>query len=282
VIVVGNEKGGAGKSTIAALIATAMMYRGSRVAVIDIDLRQQTLSRFFANRRRWLPAAGVEAPMPLEYKLADDPTALVRADPLEAVSRFEEAIAMAMANADLVVIDTPGADTPISRSAHLQADMVVTPMNDSFVDFDVLGLVDPVTVELTRPSLYTRVVQEARATRESHGRTLDWVVLRNRMAGTEVRNRERLTAGLETLAQQVGYRIGPSMRDRVAYREMFPFGLTIADLSPGVRPLNIASPRLAAREELRDLLQALRLLPESSPVTAPATDSDSDMAARPR
>ncbi|WP_271067188.1 division plane positioning ATPase MipZ [Caulobacter sp. NIBR1757] len=264
VIVVGNEKGGAGKSTLAALIATSMLYRGSRVAVIDADLRQQSFSRFLANRRSWLPAAGVEAPVPLEFKLHDDPGYLAAADPEEAISRFESAIGMAMADADLVVIDTPGSDTAVSRCAHLQADLVVTPMNDSFVDFDVLGQVDPLTLRLLRPSLYTQVVQEARATRERHGRRLDWVVMRNRMAANDGRNRERLTHGLEALADEVGFRMGPPLRERVAYREMFPFGLTIADLAPGVRPGGVSSPRLAAREELRDLLIALRLISETA------------------
>jgi len=277
VIVIGNEKGGAGKSTVAALIATAMMYRGSRVAVIDTDLRQQTLGRFLENRRRWLPAAGVDAPVPLEYKLADDTMALAMGDPAEAVARFEEAIGLAMADADLVVVDTPGSDTPVSRSAHLQASLVVTPMNDSFVDFDVLGQVDPMSLELLRPSLYTRVVQEARRTREAHGRSLDWVVLRNRMAGADVRNRERVTQGLEALADTAGFRIGPWLRDRVAYREMFPFGLTIADLSPGVRPVSISTPRAAAKEELRELLVALRLIPDAA---APANAPVIEVAAR--
>jgi chromosome partitioning protein len=264
VIVVGNEKGGAGKSTLAALIATSMLYRGSRVAVIDADLRQQSLSRFLANRRSWLPAAGVEAPVPLEYKLHDDPTLLATADPEEVVARFESAVGMAMADSDLLVIDTPGADTAVSRCAHLQADVVVTPMNDSFVDFDVLGQVDPLTLKLLRPSLYTQVVQEARETREYHNRRLDWVVLRNRMAANDGRNRERLTHGLEALSDEVGFRMGPSLRERVAYREMFPFGLTIADLAPGVRPANVSSPRHAARDELRNLLISLRLIREAS------------------
>ncbi|MFN3858998.1 MAG: division plane positioning ATPase MipZ [Caulobacter sp.] len=259
VIVLANEKGGAGKSTLAALIATAMLYRGRRVAIIDTDLRQQSLSRFFANRRHWLPAAGVEAPVPLEYKLAEDTAALAMADPAEAVSRFEEAISLAMSDAELVVVDTPGADTPVSRSAHLQADMIVTPMNDSFVDFDMLGQIDPMTLELLRPSLYTRVVQEARATRARHERETDWVVLRNRLAPTEVRNRERLTQVMEALSAQAGFRIGPGLRDRVAYREMFPFGLTIADLSANVRNAQVSSPRAAAREELQELLVALNL-----------------------
>jgi chromosome partitioning protein len=277
VIVVGNEKGGAGKSTLAALIATAMMYRGSRVAVIDADLRQQTLSRFLANRRRWLPAAGVEAPVPMEFKLADDPTLLALGDPADAVARFEEAITVAMAQSDIVVVDTPGSDTPVSRSAHLQADLVVTPMNDSFVDFDVLGQIDPVSLELMRPSLYTRVVQEARETREYHGRRLDWVVLRNRMSGADARNRERLTAGLETLSHQAGFRLGSSLRERVAYREMFPFGLTIADLSPTVRPVNVSTPRQVAREELRDLLIDLRLIARPR---AANQEADDGLAAR--
>lgn len=267
VIVVGNEKGGAGKSTLAALIATSMLYRGSRVAVIDADLRQQTLSRFLANRRSWLPAAGVEAPVPLEYKLHEDPSQLAMADDAEVVARFESAVGMAMADSDLLIIDTPGADTALSRCAHLQADMVVTPMNDSFVDFDVLGQVDPLTLRLIRPSQYAQVVLEARETREYHSRRLDWVVLRNRMAATDGRNRERLTQGLDALADEVGFRIGPSLRERVAYREMFPFGLTIADLVPGVRPGGVSSPRQAARDELRDLLISLRLIREASEET---------------
>lgn len=274
VIVVGNEKGGAGKSTLAALIAISMLYRGSKVAVIDADLRQQSLSRFLANRRSWLPAAGVEAPVPLEYKLHDDPHLLAAADPEEAVARFESAIGMAMADSDLVVIDTPGADTAVSRCAHLQADLVVTPMNDSFVDFDVLGQVDPLTLKLLRPSLYTQVVLEARETRASYNRRLDWVVLRNRMAASDGRNRERLTQGLDTLAAEVGFRMGPSLRERVAYREMFPFGLTIADLAPGVRPGGVSSPRLAAREELSDLLVSLRLIREAAPGEAGYTSRE--------
>ncbi len=264
VIVVGNEKGGAGKSTLAALIATSMLYHGQRVAVIDADLRQQSLSRFLANRRSWLPAAGVEAPVPLEYKLAEDPMMLAAADEAEVVGRFESAVAMALGDADLLVIDTPGSDTAVSRCAHLQADLVVTPMNDSFVDFDVLGQVDPLTLRLLRPSLYTRVVQDARDMRGAHGRSLDWVVLRNRMAANDGRNRERLTHGLEALADEVGFRMGPSLRERVAYREMFPFGLTIADLVPGVRPSNVSSPRQAARDELRELLVSLRLVRQTA------------------
>jgi chromosome partitioning protein len=258
IVVIGNEKGGAGKSTLAALIAISMLYRGQRVAVLDLDLRQQSLSRLLENRRRWLPAAAVEAPMPLEYKLVDDPAAIAD-DQETAVRLFREAIDMAMGDADLVIIDTPGGDTAVSREAHLQADLVVTPMNDSFVDFDVLGQVDPLTMRLNRVSHYAETILNARAVRAQHNRRLDWVVLRNRMSGASTHNHERVTRALDALADEIGFRNGPAMRERVAYREMFPFGLTLADVNPRLRPDN-SSPKLAAREEVNAMLEALGLI----------------------
>lgn len=259
IVVVGNEKGGAGKSTLAALIAISMLYRGQRVAVLDLDLRQQSLSRLLSNRRQWLPAAKVEAPMPLEYKLVDDP-ARIADDQDTACRLFEEAMSMAMGDADLIVIDTPGGDTAVSRAAHLQADLVVTPMNDSFVDFDVIGNVDPLTMRLIQSSHYADNILRAREMRARHNRKLDWVVLRNRMAGPDTNNRERLGQALEQLSQDVGFRIGPSMRERVVYREMFPFGLTLADVSARLRPENVSSPKMVARAEVNDLLEALGLI----------------------
>ncbi|HEX5776831.1 MAG TPA: division plane positioning ATPase MipZ [Caulobacteraceae bacterium] len=258
-IVVGNEKGGAGKTTVASLIAVAMLYKGARVTVIDLDLRQASLSRFFANRRRWLDDSGAPAPMPLEFKLAEDTDELSRTDPAGIVALFEQAIVMAMSNADVLVIDTPGGDTPVSRAAHLQADLVVTPMNDSFVDFDVLGVVDPVSLHLVRPSHYSRVVHDARRTRAAYGRPLDWIVMPNRLSHTEARNRERLNRQLEALAAQVNFTIGPALHERVVYRELFPFGLTVADLAPGVRPLGVAGPREAVRKEVDAVLEGLGL-----------------------
>jgi chromosome partitioning protein len=269
VVVVGNEKGGAGKSTLAALIAISMLSRGQRVSVIDLDLRQQSLSRLLTNRRRWLPAAGVEAPSPLEYKLIEDPARIADDQPT-ALRLFEEAVTMAMSDSDLVVIDTPGGDTAVSRAAHLQADLIVTPMNDSFVDFDVIGNIDPVTMRLVRPSHYAETILNARALRAQHNRRLDWVVVRNRLAGGDTNNRERVGQALDSLAEEVGFRIGPPLRERVAYREMFPFGLTLADVSPRLRPDNMSSPKLAARQEVNALLEALGLIVLTRPDAARA------------
>jgi chromosome partitioning protein len=257
VIVVGNEKGGAGKSTIAIHTAVGLLHAGAKVAVLDLDLRQQTTGHFFANRAKWLDANNATAPMPVEHPVSSDGAALAASDE-EALARFQEAFEVSSQGVDFVLIDTPGADTAISRAAHGLADLIVTPMNDSFVDFDMLGVVDPVTLELTRHSLYSETVWNSRKARAAKDRKMiDWVVLRNRLAPTEARNRKRLDERVQALARKVGFRVGPGLRDRVIYRELFPFGLTIADLSPGIRPVAMSLQHVAARQELRALMGAL-------------------------
>ena len=260
VIVVGNEKGGAGKSTVAIHLATGLLHAGKRVAHVDLDLRQQSMARFVSNRAAWAEANGVQVPMPEPSALDGEGVRLAAQPPEAVLEAFEAAFAAARTAADVVVIDTPGADTPASRAAHAKADLLITPLNDSFVDFDMLGHVDPVTLELTSPSLYAESVWEARkAKMMGERRAMDWLVLRNRLATTEARNRKRLDERIEALSKKVGFRIGPGLRDRVIYRELFPFGLTIADLSAEVRPVAVSLAHVAARQELRAMMAAAGL-----------------------
>jgi chromosome partitioning protein len=259
VIVIGNEKGGAGKSTIALHVATALLHAGARIGIMDLDVRQQSVGHFFANSRKWSEAKGVYVPMPLHDRLSDGGPLAGLAES-EALRRFESAFAETASEADYLLIDTPGADTALSRAAHARADLIVTPINDSFVDFDMLGTVDPVTLDLVKPSLYAETVWESRKQRMVADRSsIDWVVLRNRLATTEARNRKRLDERVAALSRRVGFQIGPGLRDRVIYRELFPFGLTIADLSTAVRPIPVALVHVAARQELRSIMQALGL-----------------------
>lgn len=261
VIVIGNEKGGAGKSTLAIHIVTGLLHAGRKVAIIDLDLRQRSLERFFANRVAWTKANGHDLPLPFVPDMGDG-KALHKADETEQLARFEAAYAEARGVADVIVIDTPGGDTALSRAAHGRADQIVTPMNDSFVDFDLLGEVDPVTLDLIRPSIYSESVWEARKHRAvTDGRqvTIDWIVVTNRLAVAEARNRRRLASRMAKLAKRVGFRVGPGLRDRVIYRELFPFGLTVADLSNDIRPVSVSLAHVAARQEMRNLMQALGL-----------------------
>lgn len=265
VIVVGNEKGGAGKSTLAIHIACGLLHAGKSVAIIDLDLRQRSMAKFFANRAAWMAGNDQSLLMPFEPDLGDG-KALARAAETEQLARFDAAFAEARANAEFILIDTPGGDTPLSRTAHGLADQIVTPMNDSFVDFDMLGTVDPVTLEVKRPSMYAETVWEARKRRAvAGGRPIDWIVLSNRLAVAAARNRQRLDERIAALARRVGFRVGPGLRDRVIYRELFPFGLTVADLSPEVRPVAVSLAHVAARQELRSLMLALDLGAETVP-----------------
>ncbi|HST91475.1 MAG TPA: division plane positioning ATPase MipZ [Brevundimonas sp.] len=269
VIVVGNEKGGAGKSTLAIHVATALLHAGKRVAIIDLDLRQRSMSKFFSNRAGWMQGNDQVLPMPVEPDMGDG-KALARAGEDEQLARFEAAFAEARDQADVILIDTPGGDTLLSRTAHGLADQIVTPMNDSFVDFDLLGTVDPVTLDLLKPSIYSESVWEARKHRaitRGRGASIDWIVVTNRLAVAEARNRRRLEERMQKLAGRVGFRMGPGLRDRVIYRELFPFGLTVADLSSTVRPVSVSLAHVAARQELRNLMQALGL--ETGALDAP-------------
>lgn len=261
VIVIGNEKGGAGKSTLAIHIVTGLLHAGKKVAIIDLDLRQRSMERFFSNRGAWTAANEQPLPMPIVPDMGDG-KALAKADEAEQLPRFDAAYAEAQGVADIILIDTPGGDTALSRAAHGRADQIVTPMNDSFVDFDLLGEVDPVTLDLKKPSIYSESVWEARKHRAiTEGRqvTIDWVVVTNRLAVAEARNRRRLEEKMMKLAKRVGFRVGPGLRDRVIYRELFPFGLTVADLSNDIRPVSVSLAHVAARQELRNLMQSLGL-----------------------
>ena len=108
---------------------------------------------------------------------------------------------------DFVVIDTPGTDSYLMRLAHSMADTLITPLNDSFVDFDVLGPVDPNTFELTGVSHYAEMVREARRQRRLvDGGLTDWVVVRNRLSTLGSRNKRLVGAGVEALSSQLGFR----------------------------------------------------------------------------
>jgi chromosome partitioning protein len=260
VIVVGNEKGGAGKSTLAIHLASSLLHGGASVGMIDLDLRQQSMGHFFLNRSKWLAANDVSLPEPVLYPIGENGAAVAKMASEDKAPLFERAFEAATAACDFVIIDTPGGDTSLSRAAHGLADLIVTPLNDSFVDFDMLGTVDPVTLDLLKPSLYSETVWNSRKQRAlTSGRSIDWVVLINRLAPVEARNHKRLEERMATLSKRVGFRMGPGLRDRVIYRELFPFGLTIADLSPKVRPVAVSLQHVAARQELRGLMHSLGL-----------------------
>ena len=198
VIVVGNEKGGSGKSTLAIHVAIGLMQAGQRVATIDLDSRQQSLTHYIENRAAWRRRTGLDLHVPSHCFVARCEG--LRNDENEAAEfdRFIERIAAAEPEHDFIVVDTPGSDCYLMRLAHAMADTLITPLNDSFVDFDVLGAVDPVTYALTQTSHYAEMVRDARrARRKVDQNDLDWIVVRNRLSSTRSRNKSHVADGLE-------------------------------------------------------------------------------------
>jgi len=259
-IVVGNEKGGAGKSTVSMHLVVALLRMDKTVGVIDLDVRQRTLTRYLENRLRWMQTSGSRLPMPEIIRVdASDERDLDRAE-AEERARLLSSVERLKAQCDFIVIDAPGGDTFLSRLAHSVADTLVTPLNDSFVDFDLLGDVNPQTLEVIRPSFYSEMVWSCRKKKAQESRRpIDWVVMRNRMSPLEARNKQKVGDALRNLAKRIGFRMAPGLSERVIYRELFPAGLTLLDLMDADSTVNFTMSHVAARQELRDLLIVMQL-----------------------
>ena len=259
IVVVGNEKGGSGKSTLSMHVATALARMGHRVGALDLDLRQQSFGRYLENRVRFATAEGLELPTARFQPLPEVDRAGLQAGENPMDRRLSQAVARFDGAADFIVIDCPGSHTRLSQVAHSLADTLITPLNDSFVDFDLLARIDPDSGKPGRPSIYAEMVWQARQLRAAAGlKPLDWVVLRNRLGPQEMHNKRKMGNALAALSRRIGFRVAPGFSERVIFRELFPRGLTLLDLREvGVERLNLSN--VAARQELRSLIGALRL-----------------------
>ncbi len=259
IIVFGNEKGGSGKSTTAMHVLTALLRSGFKVGALDLDLRQQTLNRYIENRAEYIRKNGTPLPMPERgvIQLAT-PTGVTETDEAK-LQAFQQAILQLDETNDFIVVDCAGAHSQLAELAHAMADTLVTPMNDSFIDFDLLAHIDSETSSVTGPSVYSEMVWDARKARaETGARPIEWVVTRTRVGAQNMHNKRKVGAALKDLSRRIGFRIAPGLSDRVVFRELFPHGLTLLDIKDvGGGSLNISN--VAARQEVRDLVAELNL-----------------------
>ena len=259
IVVVGNEKGGSGKSTTCMHVATALCRLGFKVGALDLDTRQRTFSRYIENRLDYIRRSGMMVPIPELAKLPNIGQAKLA--PGEDVNdrRLAEAVAQLEASCDFVVIDCPGSHTRLSQVAHSLADTLITPLNDSFIDFDMLARIDPDTEHVIGPSVYSEMVWSARQLRAQAGlQPIDWIVMRNRLGIQNMHNKRKVGKALEELAKRIGFRVAPGFSERVVFREMFPNGLTLLDMrDAGIGGLSLSN--IAARQEIRDLMKAINL-----------------------
>ena len=259
IIVVGNEKGGAGKSTVSMHVATALSRMGHKVSALDLDLRQRTMGRYIENRRNFIEKTGIVLAGPTGHELPEiDPDTL---QPGENIydRRLSAAVAELEPDSDFIVIDCPGSHTRLSQVAHSLADTLITPLNDSFVDFDLLARIDDRAEKVLAPSVYSEMVWNARQLRAHAGlKPINWMVMRNRMGTQRMVNKEKMERAIDLLSNRIGFHVAPGFSERVIFRELFPRGLTLLDLKDiGVKQLNISN--IAARQELRDMMKALKL-----------------------
>lgn len=259
IIVLGNEKGGSGKSTTALHIVSALMRSGYKVGALDLDLRQKSLFRFLDNRQSFIDRKGVNLPMPQRIELVQSKSDSQVAAKDDEEARFSDALKTLEKDNQFVVIDCPGAHTRFSQMAHAAADTLITPMNDSLVDFDLLAVLDPADGKVLGPSVYSEMVWKARQLRASAGlKPIDWIVLRNRLSSIDAKNKRRVGAALNDLSKRIGFRITPGFTERVVFRELFLSGLTLLDLKDSdTHKLTMSV--LAARQEVRDLIKSLDL-----------------------
>ena len=260
VIALGNEKGGTGKSTTAVHVAIGLLSKGYRVGTIDLDSRQATLTRYLENRRGFASAKDIVLPSPEHVRVERSPTASAKAARTEETVSLDDAFE-SLAHCDFIIVDTPGSDSHLSRLGHLKADLLITPLNDSFVDLDVLAVIDREKRQVRAPSFYSRMVWEQNNLRVVQGKApLDWVVMRNRLSHSFAHNKRDMTRLLDLLGRRIGFRLAPGFGERVIFRELFTRGLTVLDSPAALRQIvSNSKSHAAARDELRGVLAAIGL-----------------------
>lgn len=257
VLVFGNEKGGTGKSTLVMHVITGLLHEGFKVGSIDTDSRQGTLSRYVENRHLYVKKTKTDLLLPTHIRLMRSEKSTQKEAEAEDKRNLAEAIEN-LSDCDFIVFDTPGSDTFLSRQAHSYADTLITPLNDSFIDLDLLVRLESSPDNMVRPSTYAEMVWEQRKQRAIRdGGTIDWIVLRNRLSSIHSRNRDQMDQVLNMLSKRIGFRLGGGFGERVIFRELFLSGLTLLDLEKAGATFTLS--HVTARQELRMLMTMLPL-----------------------
>jgi chromosome partitioning protein len=257
IIVLGNEKGGTGKSTVSMHVIVSLLRMGFSVGSIDVDARQGTLSRYLDNRKE--TSGKMDKPLPISQHIPLLPSQhALRA---EAIKEDQENLTNALAQLSsnrFILIDTPGSDSPLSRAAHSVADTLITPLNDSFIDLDMLVRLKSDTLDIIRPSIYAEMVWEQKKQRAIRDQgSIDWIVLRNRLSSLNARNKEQMEGIIGLLAKRIGFRYVAGFGERVIFRELFLSGLTVLDIEDSKMSMTLS--HVSARQELRNLIEMIQL-----------------------
>lgn len=258
IIIIGNEKGGAGKTTCAMHLIIGLLDMGLKVSSLDVDSRQHSLTRYIENRKTYIKNhEDINLPCSNHFLIrGSDENDMTKREESER-KNFEAALSRAKKDADFIVIDTPGSYSYLSRLAHSYADIVITPINDSFIDLDVMAKVDE-EGKVIAPSIYSQMIWDQKMERAKRdGKSIEWFALRNRLSSLDARNKRNVNKALSELARRIGFKVISGFSERVIFKELFLQGLTLLDLRKidHERPFTVS--HIAARQELRDFLKEI-------------------------
>ncbi len=260
IIVVGNEKGGAGKTTTSMHLLVSLMKLGFNVGSIDVDSRQLSLSRYLENRRLTVLRTDTALDFPDHKIIKKSPFNNMDESNEDEQFRFIEALNKTSVNNDFVVVDTPGSDCFLSRLAHSFADTIITPINDSFLDLDVLAKIEHGKLDVERPGIYSQMVWEQKLARAKRDKgEEDWIILRNRLSFLDAKNKRNIAEVLNKLSKRIGCRVVPGFGERVIFRELFLKGMTLLDVMDVKDTIMMNMSHIAARQELRSFMRALNI-----------------------
>ena len=249
IIVIGNEKGGAGKTTSSVHLLISLLHLGFKVAYIDADCRQKSLSRYLENRLIYSNKHSLDLHHPQPFSLEE------AKDQYQLDQLIEQA-----EDYDFLLIDTPGSNTIISNHAHSLADTIITPINDSFLDLDVIAQIEADSLKILRPSFYAQAIWEQKMNKAKNSKgEINWLVMRNRLSSIDAKNKQKMGEVLDKLSTRLGFRIAAGFNERVIYRELFLHGLTLLDIKPGITDITLNLSHITAKQELNNFLRQINI-----------------------
>lgn len=259
VIVVGNEKGGCGKTTLSLHIVMSLLHKGYRVATVDLDVRQRSFTQFLQNRRDYAMKHKINLPFPQHFLVHPSEHDSKEKAETEESERFAHCVEKAGQNCDVLLVDSPGSDSYLSRVAHSYADTIITPINDSFVDLSVIADIDEKNYQMKSSGIYSAMVWEAKKQKASRSLgEIQWVVLRNRLSTLDARNKRHVHDALQHASNRLGFLVADGLCERVIYREMYLKGLSLPDLLHEKIDIPLRIGHVGARQELREFIEFLK------------------------
>jgi chromosome partitioning protein len=257
IFVIGNEKGGAGKTTCAMHLISALLEKGHLVTSIDTDSRQHSLTTYINNRKNYNKTNNSKQVLePVHFHLKESINQIFENKRAEEENSFKEIIKEANdIKSDYVIIDTPGAHSYLSSLAHSYADTIITPINDSFLDLDVIAKINPDNLNIIGPSIYSQMIWEQKMQRAARDqRSIEWILMRNRLTNLDAVNKRNIAKVLDELSKRISFKLAPGFSERVIFRELFLQGLTLLDLTKANYHKTFSVSHVSARHELRNFL----------------------------